>query len=207
MIDRNGQIVAEREGTGEARDASGGIGEKIRARRRVRGLSLQEVARRAEVSIGLLSQIERGLTSPSLRSLGAVCEALEMPMAWLFDAEGPAADDEKNVVVRRHQRRVLDLGARNMIKELMTPDACAGIQMMRIIIRPGGTTGETAYNHHEGSKCGTVVAGTLGLEIDGRAYRFETGDSFAFEATRMIRFWCIGEEETVLIWAVSPAVY
>lgn len=181
------------------------IGSRIRRRRKVRGLSLKEVAERAEVSIGLVSQIERGLTMPSVRSLGAICGALEMPVGWLFDH--PAPLDAGQVLVRRHQRRVLDLGAKGMVKELMTPDSSTGIQMMRLIIRPGGSTGEAPYNHPVGAKCGTVLAGTLALEIDGEVHMVGAGDSFAFEAVRMIRFWCEGTEPAEVLWVVTPAVY
>lgn len=189
----------------ETPDDADGIGPRLRARRKVRGLSLQQVAGRAEVSIGLLSQIERGLSMPSVRSLRAICTALEMPVGWLFDGDGAGLGDP--VVVPRHRRRVLDLGEKGMIKEMMTPDTCAGIQMMRIVIRPGGSSGQTAYNHPEGSKCGTVVSGVLGLELDGVARRLEAGDSFAFAATSMLRFWAEGPEEAVVIWVISPAVY
>ncbi len=182
-----------------------GIGPRLRARRKVRGLSLQQVAGRADVSIGQLSQIERGLSMPSVRSLRAICAALEMPVGWLFDGDGAGPDDP--VVVPRHRRRVLDLGEKGMIKEMMTPDSCTGIQMMRIVIRPGGSSGQTAYNHPEGAKCGTVLSGVLGLEIDGTARRLEAGDSFAFNATSMLRFWAEGPEEAVVIWVISPAVY
>lgn len=183
------------------------IGQRLRLRRKVRNMSLQDVATRAEISIGLLSQIERGLTMPSVRSLSAICNALEMPVGWLFDQPGIDSARDSRFIVRRHQRRVLDLGVKGMIKELLTPDECAGIQMMRLVIRPGGSTGDTPYNHPEGAKCGTVNAGVLGLEIDGQEHRLESGDSFAFEARQMIRFWCIGNEETVVIWVVTPAVY
>lgn len=180
------------------------IGGQLRRRRQVRGLSLKDISGRADVSTGLLSQIERGITMPSVRSLGAICRALEMPVGWLFDDGGgnPGA-----IVVRRHQRRVLDLGAKGMRKELMTPDEMTGIQMMRLVIRPGGSTGDTPYRHESGAKCGTVLSGTLGLEIDGDTYKIAEGDAFAFPGTALIRFWCIGEVEAAALWIVTPAVY
>lgn len=185
--------------------SNAGIGARLRFRRKVRGLSLKDVAGRAEVSTGLLSQIERGLTMPSVRSLTAICAALEMPVGWLFeDAEDPA---DSPLVVRRHARRVLDLGASGMVKELMTPDHHPGIQMMRLVIRPGGSTGDKPYHHGPGSKCGTVLAGRLGLEVDGATLSLSTGDSFAFDATRPIRFWCEGGQDAVVLWVVTPAVY
>ena len=180
------------------------IGARLRRRRQVRGLSLKDVSARAEVSIGLLSQIERGITMPSVRSLGAICQALEMPVSWLFEQN---TRDHDPVVVRTHQRRILDLGAKGMRKELMTPDDVTGIQMMRLVIRPGGSTGETPYHHETGAKCGTVLSGVLGLEVDGALFEIAEGDSFAFPATALIRFWCVGSVDTVALWVVSPAVY
>ncbi|GGC46141.1 helix-turn-helix domain-containing protein [Chelatococcus reniformis] len=179
------------------------MGRKLRMRRAIKGLSLQEVAERAEISVGLLSQIERGVTTPSLKSLRQICAALAMPIGWLFDLAEAEHDD---VVVRASARRTLDLGPKGMRKELLSPDAVPGIQMIRIVIRPGGASGEP-YNNPAGTKCGTVLAGTLGLEVDGQDYILETGDSFAFAATQMHRFWCVGDQTVDLIWVVTPAIY
>jgi transcriptional regulator with XRE-family HTH domain len=185
-------------------EADSQIGRQLRERRKVRDLSLKDVAARAGISVGLLSQVERGLSMPSVRSLGAICAALEMPVSWLFDRNG---EDPGRVVVRRHQRRTLDLGAKGMIKELMTPDSCAGIQMMRLLIRPGGSSGETAYNHPTGSKCGTVLSGILALEVNGVVHEIGPGDAFAFEAQDRIRFWSVGQVDADVLWVVTPAVY
>lgn len=190
-----------------AADAGADLGHRLRLRRKVRNMSLQEVADRAEISIGLLSQIERGLTTPSVRSLSAICRALEMPVGWLFDGTGPEDEADRGLIVRRHRRRTLDFGSRGMVKELMTPDECTGIQMMRMIFRPGGSSGEAPFFQAGGTRCGTVLSGVLGLEVDGREFTLEAGDSYAFEATRPMRCWCIGNEETVVLSIITPAVY
>jgi len=129
-----------------------------------------------------------------------------MQVGWLFDYAGDSGSDSP-LIVLRHQRRVLDLGAKGMIKELMTPDACADIQMMRLVFRPSGSTGATPYNDPEGAKCGTVLSGVLGLEVDGVEYQMEPGDTYGFDAIFTIRLWCIGSEYTVVIWVVTPAIY
>lgn len=84
------------------------------------------------------------------------------------------------------------VGAKGMFKAILTSDTCPGIQMMEIVIRPGGSSGERPYNQTSGAKCGLVTEGILGLELDGTEYRLEAGDSFAFDATRWHRFWCAG---------------
>lgn len=185
-------------------DSEDGIGRKLRLRRSIKGRSLQEVAEKAEISIGLLSQIERGVTTPSLKSLRQICAALDMPVGWLFDVpEG----DHGDVVVRAGARRIMKLGPKGMTKELLSPDTVPGIQMLRIVVQPGGGSGEQPYNNESGAKCGIVVSGTLGLEVEGQQYTVGAGDSFAFAATRLARFWCIGDQPVDIIWVVTPAVY
>lgn len=183
-----------------------GIGQKIRLRRKVRGLSLKDVADRSRLSIGLVSQVERGLSTPSLRALNQICSALDMPIRWLFDGS-EAPGEEEFVVVRARHRRHLDLGSKGMAKDLMSPDAVPEIQMMRIIIHPGGSSGDSPYNHPAGAKCGTVLEGQFGLMVDGQEYVLAPGDSFAFRATSQHRFWCAGDNPCQVIWVVTPAVY
>ncbi|WP_454627428.1 cupin domain-containing protein [Bradyrhizobium cenepequi] len=55
--------------------------------------------------------------------------------------------------------------------------------------------------------CGIVMSGTLALELDGIVHVIGPGDSFAFDATRLHRFWCEGQETVDLLWVVAPAVY
>ncbi|MDE3176152.1 MAG: helix-turn-helix domain-containing protein [Pseudomonadota bacterium] len=180
------------------------IGRKLRLRRAIKGFSLQHVAERADISIGLLSQIERGVTTPSLKSLRQICAALEMPVGWLFDVPEGEHDD---VVVRADARRIMTLGPKGMTKELLSPDCVPGIQMIRIVVQPGGRSGDLPYNAESGWKCGVVQSGTLGLEVEGRPYTLAPGDSFAFAATKLVRFWCVGDQPVDLIWVVTPAVY
>jgi transcriptional regulator with XRE-family HTH domain len=183
------------------------LGHKLRLRRKVRNMSLKDVAGRSGVSVALLSQIERGMASPSLRSLRVICAALDMPMGWLFDSEHGYRPEDDGIVVRRSQRRRLDLSGKGMVKELLTPDNCPTLQMMEIVINPGGGSGEKPFNGPEGAKCGTVLEGTLGLEVDQRQHFLAAGDSFAFDAQRMMRFWCATQEPCRVIWVVTPAVY
>lgn len=185
---------------------SEGIGQKLRRRRKVKRLSLKELAEKAGLSIGLLSQIERGVSTPSLRSLNQVCQALEMPMAWLFDRDESMQVAEPSVV-RLEQRRRMDLGSGGMIKEILSPDSVSEIQLMRFVIHSGGKSGESPAQHPTGAKCGTVLAGRLGLEINGQVHIINQHDSFAFRANAQYRFWAVGDADCEVIWAVTPALY
>lgn len=166
-------------------------------------MSLHDLSERSGLSVALLSQIERNVSAPSLRSLKQVCEGLDMPIGWLFDG----GDENPGVVLRANARRRLDFGPLGMAKELMSPDSVPEIQIMKIIIQPGGSSGPTPYNNPEGAKCGTVLSGKLGLHVAGRDYSLDAGDSFAFPAKDLHRFWCVGDAPAEILWIVTPAIY
>lgn len=187
--------------------ASDGVGQKLRHRRKVRKLSISEVAERAGLSIGLLSQIERGLSTPSLRSLNQICKALEMPLRWLFDEVEGSAAGEESIVVRVANRRRMDLGNAGMSKEILSTDAIPQLQLIRFVLHPGAKSGISPNQHATGAKAGTVLSGQLQLEVDGREFILKRGDSFSFLASARYRFACVGDVDCEMFWAVTPALY
>lgn len=181
------------------------LGYKLRLRRKIRRRSLQSIADASGISVAQLSLIERGLSQPSLRTLRQICETLRMPVSWLFDNE--SAVPEGGIVVRSHQRRRFDLGRGGVAKELMTGDNCSQIQAMQITIPPGGSSGHDPFKTGPAARCGVVVQGTLGLEVDGESFVLEKDDSFAFEKRETCRMWNGGDGPCVVFWSVAPAIY
>ncbi|WOC16371.1 helix-turn-helix domain-containing protein [Pseudochrobactrum sp. MP213Fo] len=179
------------------------VGEMLRHRRQIRGMSLRQVAEAANISVGMLSQVERGLAVPSIKTLRAVCIAMDMPVNWLFHRDGEIRSPASTYIVLRNARRSLTYEDGALVKELLTPDNQQKIQMLRFVIAPGTSSGEP-YCNAEGGKCGIVLAGTLGLDLDGSTFTVETGDSFAFPASTMVRFWSIGGVTCEVIWVVAP---
>lgn len=183
------------------------IGTTLRLRRRVRRESLQNIAEMAGISATQLSLVERGLAQPSLRTLRLICEALQMPMSWLFVGESGASALEGGIVVRRKQRRHVDLGPEATAKELLTGDVCSEIQLMQVTIPPEGGSGQQPFKTGLAARCGVVTQGRLGLEVDGQTFVLDKDDSFAFAKRETCRFWCESSETCIVIWAVAPAIY
>jgi transcriptional regulator with XRE-family HTH domain len=183
-----------------------GIGDQLRQRRRVRNLTLTELSQQAKLSVGLLSQIERGITSPSLKSIKQICEALGIPMSWLFDSGTVESPQEKGLVVRRGSRRRLDLGTYGVTKELLSPDLGGEMQIYLVSIRPGGQSGPETYTHR-GEEGGLVLSGTLELTVDGRIVLLYEGDSFRFSSSLPHRFTNPGSTQTSVVWANSLGFY
>ena len=186
--------------------AADGVGLRLRQRRKVRQLSLREVAAKANVSVAYLSQIERSLSVPSMRSLTSICAALDMPLGWLFNRDGSlSAADEEDFVVRAMSRRRLEFP--HMTKELLSTDSVRSLQLSRFVIEPSGDIHEGAFARSDGAKAGLVVSGRFGVRIESREYLLSPDDSFSFPASSSYQYWCAGDEPCVLLWATTPAIY
>ena len=183
-----------------------GLGQQIRQRRRIKDFTLTQLAEKSGLSVGLLSQIERGISSPSLKSMTQICSALGIPVSWLFDTGSTEDPAEKGLIVRRSSRKRLDLGTYGVTKELLSPDLGGEMQIYLVTIRPGGHSGPETYTHR-GEEGGLVLAGALQLTVDDRIVVLYEGDSFRFSSSLPHRFANPGDTQSSVVWANSLAFY
>ncbi len=123
------------------------VGRRIRDLRRVRQFSLESVAARTELSIGFLSQIERGLSSPSLRVLATLADVLGVGIAALFGASPSADGASDQVVTRGLQRPELKLWRTGVSKQLLSPASADNkLNLFLVHLEPGGSTGDEALH-------------------------------------------------------------
>lgn len=177
-------------------DAS--IGERMRALRHQRDLSLQQVAAQAELSVGYLSQIERGLSSPAVRDLMRIAAALETDPSFFFPAVERQRDEEGRVVVRLAERREVAFHA-GVTKQLLTPEGDSHVRVYLITIEPGGRAGEALYAH-AGEEAGLVLQGRLQLFVESHEMLLNEGDSFRFDSSRPHRFANASPMVTRVVW-------
>lgn len=176
------------------------LGERIRYLRKQHALSLKALADASGISIGSLSQIERGLSSPSVRVLSGIAQSLEVSLGSLFEDAGAPASAEADIVVRSTMRKKLAFWRTGMAKELLTPQTdMRGLDMFMIVIEPGGTTGATAYSH-DGLDAGFVLEGQVAISIDGQEYILDPGDSFGFSSDRPHSFRNPTSQRARVIW-------
>ena len=182
------------------------LGARIRSLRQERKLSLQLLASRAELSVGMISQIERGLSSPSLRSLRLLGSALGVPISLFFDMPPEAANGESKYVVRRRGRRVLRLTPTGVRKELLSPDRDGRLmELYELVLQAGGSSGQDFYQH-EGEKAGVVTSGQIRLWIEEQEFLLSAGDSFQFASTLPHKFDNPGQQSARLLWINSPPI-
>ncbi|BDA85707.1 transcriptional regulator [Aureimonas sp. SA4125] len=191
----------------DGEDPVAALGPLIRERRKEQGLTLAEVALRTGLSVGHLSQVERGLSTPTIRQLQQIAETMGVTIGWFFRADAPAAaDDENRVVVRAGQRRKMAMSQAGIVDELLVPSLDGALELLFCTLQPGAGAGPEPYAH-AGEEAGLVLAGEMELWVEDERYHLRTGDSFAFASTRPHRYRNPGSTELKLVWAITPPSY
>lgn len=182
------------------------LGLRLRSLRKERKMSIQALADRSGLSTGMLSQIERGLSTPSVKSLRLLAAALTVPIPWFFMAPEVESIAPSPHVVRRGRRRALKLAANGVMKELLTPSGPGVLEIYEIVLQPGCGSGAESYSHPGSEKAGVVVEGALRLWLDNAPTVLETGDSFRFPSHLAHRFDNCGTDLARVIWIVAARV-
>ncbi len=172
------------------------IGERISMMRQAKGLTQEELASRADLTKGFISQVERNLTSLSVESLLAILGALDEKPSTFFDEafEQKIAFKVKDRVELEKEDvasfQILVPAAQN---RLMDP-AC-------VALKPGEKMEE---GPHEGEEFGFVLSGGIELSLGGKTYRLKRGECFYFRASKRHRIANSRKTRALVLWVSSP---
>lgn len=178
------------------------IGYRLRYARRKQGLLMKEVADRVGCSDSLISKIERGHATPSLRMLHTIAAVLNINIASLFDT---SADEQ--VVRRSGERPLIHLESRSGgggidLEHLAPHHDKAQLEAHIHIVEPGAESdGEIT---HAGEEVGYLLEGTIELMVDDKAYTLNAGDSFYFRSELTHRYRNPGTTIARLLWVNTP---
>jgi transcriptional regulator with XRE-family HTH domain len=144
------------------------------------GLSLRDLADRSGVSAPMLSQVERGETSPTLAVAARIAAGLELTLSQLLRLD----EDPHVVVVRRGQGRKRRRSG-HRVEELTPPVPGQRADVSRHRLEPGAVTGGPGDPpiHEPGSReTAVILEGAATLVVDGRSHELRAGDSVTFDA-------------------------
>jgi transcriptional regulator with XRE-family HTH domain len=177
------------------------IGLKIRKRRGDFGFSLRDLAKKTNLTASFLSQIERGIISPSLNSLRKIAEALEVPLLFFL-----SDTSKRSPLVRSNERPYMDLEHSAVRYQMLTPDiehkmeaffgtmeTCSGN-----VVRPLSIPTEEFI---------MVLSGSLSVNIDEEKYILNPGDTIYFEGTHLRELSCNSDEKVTWISVITPPVF
>ncbi len=159
---------------------NGAVGGRVKALRDSMGLSLRDLAERSGVSAPMLSQVERGETSPTLAVAGRIATGLDLTLSQLLRLD----EGEHVVVVRRGDGRSRARGG-HQVEELTPPEPGQRADVSRHELEPGASTGGPSDPplHEAGAReTALVLAGELTLVVDGDDRELTAGDTVTFDA-------------------------
>ncbi|MEJ0069055.1 MAG: cupin domain-containing protein [Pseudomonadota bacterium] len=207
MATRSLSATDEWNATASARDPADPdalIGEQIRELRKIRRFTLQKVAGEAGISVGYLSQIERNQSKLPISVLKRISDVLGVRMNWFFQTATNSPPGERDVVVRKANRRRLTFTGLGIVEELLSPNLRGPLELLLSTIEPGADSGDYS---HDGAEAGVVISGVLDLWIGGQFYRLEEGDSFSFKSTEIHRCANSTEVPAKIVWVITPPHY
>lgn len=188
--------------TREPLDPVNDLGVRLKELRRSHGMTLAQLAAKTGLSVGSLSQVERGLVSPTIRTIYSVATALGVSPAWIIDPDSTAGYNLDGGYIVRATRRPEILNSNGVVKHLATPEMQRRYRGFIVTVRPGGSSGDEQYTH-AGEEVGIVLNGSLVLEIGQGTYRLNKGDSFAFPSSLSHRFYNDTAGDAVVFWVNS----
>lgn len=186
------------------------LGERLRAEREARGLTLRELAGRLGISASALSQIETGRSRPSVGTLYALVGELGISVDALLGAPriDPAAmvvralDPDADVVQRGGKRRIIALES-GVVWQRLNPLSDHDVEFLEITYPPGAMSSAGAsYMRHVGREYGIVRSGRLRVAIGYEEFVLGPGDSICFDSEAPHRLETVGDEAAVAIWCV-----
>jgi transcriptional regulator with XRE-family HTH domain/mannose-6-phosphate isomerase-like protein (cupin superfamily) len=217
-------------------DPGTGLGPRLRLAREERQLSVRELARRIGCSASLISQIERGVSVPSVGVLYSLATELDSSLDHLLfgadtrpsaasaplarepgpaSAAGPGAVQpgavqpgivQPGIVQRAGCRSIIDL-ASGVRWERLTPGADAMTDFLEVVYSPGGhSTDERRPLRHDGHEYGLVISGTLQANVGFESYELGPGDSIAFDSSAPHEYLNKTGNPVHAVWVVVHSV-
>ncbi len=177
------------------------IGNRMKELRIQYGLTQQELADRAELTKGFISQLERNQNSPSVSTLLDIIQCLGTTPAEFFSDPTPEQIIFKNEdyfeKIDEDENSTLEWIVPNAQKNAMEP--------VRLALGAKGKS--TVYPPQETENFGYVLKGTIKLFVGAKNYTVKTGESFYFNGNQEHYIENPGERQAVLIWVKNPPCF
>ncbi len=172
------------------------IGSKIKELRILKGLTQEELADRAELSKGFISQLERDLTSPSIATLIDILQCLGTNIHEFFTE----ASDEQVVFKKTDYFEKSDTELQNKIEWIIQKEQKNMMEPILLTLQANGST--YPDNPHEGEEFGYILQGSILLHIGNKTFKAKKGESFYFIPDQ--KHYITTKTGAVVLWVTTP---
>ncbi len=174
------------------------IGSKLKELRVQKSLTQEELANRAELSKGYISQIERDLTSPSIATLVDILQCLGSNLEEFFSG----TSSEQVVFKKIDYFEKYDQELKSDIKWIIPTAQKNMMEPILLTLEEGGST--YPDNPHEGEEFGFVLKGSILLHVGNNTYKVKKGESFYYVANKQHYIESNSKTGASLIWVSTP---
>ncbi len=182
------------------------VGEQIRDLRKAKGMTITELAERIGRSVGYVSQIERNISPVAIDRLKGFAEALGVQITWFFQGGAAGPEHERELVVRRGDRRKLTFTGSGLQEELLSPNLSGHFEMIMTDYAPHATTGDELYGR-PCQEAALVLEGRLEIWIEDRHFMLEAGDCMTFDGEIPHKSGNPDSTSAKVVWVMSPPTY
>ena len=176
------------------------LGKRLRELRHEQELTLAQLGRQVGLSASYLSQIERGVTMPSLSTLTTIARTLDVGVGHFFE------DDVSSPrVVKSNQGKRIDDTTDAIVELLSASPSDKKIQPYRVICQPG--TSRDWPPTYPGEIFCFVLEGQLTVTVGEETYVLKPGDSIHYQALQPHSWRNDGDKPCTAIWAASPPTW
>lgn len=177
------------------------IGERLKRLRMINSLTQEELASRADLTKGYISQLENDATSPSIATLKDILDVFGVSMEEFFRE----TRDEEIVFGKEARVQPTEDGA-GFTVELLVPGAQnREMDPVLVSLAPGEEMDEQPF--HEGEEFGFVMAGKIELKLDSRVYSVKKDECFYFTSDKKHSVKNVGKNEAKILWVVTPPTF
>ena len=175
------------------------IGQRLRAARLSKSLTLGQVAASSGLTEGFVSKLERDQVSPSVASLVSVCQAIGLRVGDLF--EPPTTN-----VIRAGEGSLINFGGDKVREYLLTPGSQSHIEVLHSIIEPGGSGGKELYALNCDVEFVLVIEGEVEIQLGPEVIKLFKGDSLTFKGSEPHTWRNPSRTNgSQVIWVMAPA--
>jgi transcriptional regulator with XRE-family HTH domain len=179
------------------------VGKDIRALRKSRKMTLEDLAKGAGKSLGWVSQVERGLSAPTMADLHDIARVLDVSVS-LFFGVADAPEGEKGLIVRKSARRELGQRENGLVEALLSPDLTDDFEVIHSTFLPHSAL--TEARARATTEVAYIVSGKLDVWFEDNVFTVQAGDSFRIKGSQY-RWANPYDAPAHAVWVISPPVY
>jgi transcriptional regulator with XRE-family HTH domain len=183
------------------------IGQKIKALRSAKGLTLKEVSEQTDLSVGFLSMLENGRTTTALMTLKRIADALNENISTFFTGDNMQESTNRHVFNRSYNRKLRSLNGEYIYYSLGNENKEFMMDPMLVELLPGQKEEDVIQFKHRGEEITYVLEGVLTFYLDGQEHVLYPGDSYHGFGDVPHNFVNLSNKIVKVLYIITPPIW